>query len=549
MKPKTLLSLALITIIGLAVYGNSLNGKFIWDDCYLIEDNSYIRDWSNIAKIFTKDIAAGSGIEFTSYRPLQTLTYIIDYSLWRLDVRGYHFTNILLHILAALSIYWLINILYNDRFLSLFTSLLFVTHPIHVGAVAYISGRADPLAAVFILLCIIFYIKSLHAKNITLYILMLLCYIFALLARENSLILPALLLLYHYAFKVEVKTKRFLPILGITLVYILLRLTVLKTPLPHVLRPTTLLQRIPGVFVAITSYIRLLFLPFGLHMEYGNKLFDFSHPLVIPGIIIVVFLSTYAFRKRKVNKVAFFSILWFFIALLPVSNLYPIDAYMAEHWLYLPSIGFFLILAKALCYLYRTKKFRIFAGVFIICLLIFYSYLTIRQNNYWNKPMIFYERALRYAQDSWRMHNNLGNVYKESGHPEAAIAEYNKALEIKPDYAQAYYNLGNLYNDIKKYEEAIASYKKATEIKQNFGRAYNNLAVSYNAVGRYKEAIDSCKEAIEINPGDAYAHINLAIAYYNEREYGLAVRHCDIALKLGAAVDKNFLRELQKHRE
>ena len=95
-------------------YANSLSGKFIWDDRYLIKDNIYIKDWSHIAKVFTQDIGAGAGINSSSYRPLQMFTYMIDYSLWKLDVRGYHLVNILLHILAALGIYWLVNILFSN---------------------------------------------------------------------------------------------------------------------------------------------------------------------------------------------------------------------------------------------------------------------------------------------------------------------------------------------------------------------------------------------------------------------------------------------------
>ena len=545
-KKKTVfLSIGLIIVLGFAVYGNSLKGNFFWDDKYLVENNTYIRDYSNVAKIFTHDIASGAGIEFTSYRPLQMLTYMADYSLWKLNAKGYHLTNILLHISAALCVWWLISILYGDYLLSSFCGMLFITHPIHTGAISYISGRADALAAVFVLLCFIFYIKHINSGNAVVYILMLSSYALALLSRENSLILPAILLLYHYAFKKKFKINAFLPVLAVTITYILIRLLVLETPMPHVLRDTSLFQRLPGFFAAITNYVRLLFLPINLHMEYGDKFFKFENPQVISGIVIFFSLMIYALRKRNSNTLIFFSISWFFITLLPQSNLYPIDSYMAEHWLYLPSIGFFLIFANAFSHFYRTEKFKVFGITFFIALTCFYSYLTVKQNSYWNNPVSYYENSLKYAPDSWRMHNNLGNLYMENGNQKKAAAAYKKALSIRPDYAQAYYNLGNLYKNMGDTQEATASYKKAIKINPYFVRAYNNLAVLCNATGKSAEAITLCQKALEINPDDAYVHNNLAIAYYNENQYDLAVKHYDKAVKLGCKSDGKFLKCLE----
>ena len=159
---KISISIVLIVLIGLAVYSNSLKGQFLWDDEGLIQYNPHIKNWGYLSKIFISNLRAGAGDSTNFYRPVQVFTYLIDYSLWKLNVIGYHMTNVLLHILVALSIYWLIQILFGDRILSLLTALFFVVHPIHTEAITYISGRADPLAALFILLCFIFYKKNWH---------------------------------------------------------------------------------------------------------------------------------------------------------------------------------------------------------------------------------------------------------------------------------------------------------------------------------------------------------------------------------------------------
>ena len=579
---ETIFFLILIMILGFLVYGNSLNGKFVWDDSYLVQNNVYLENWSYLPYLFTKNIGEGGRGIYYFYRPLQMLTYMVDRFLWKLNPIGYHLTNTLLHILVALGVYWLVNILYEDKLLSLFTSLFFVVHPVHTEAVTYISGRGDSLAALFMLISVISYIKNLSLMDIKFYAIMILSYILALLSRENSLILPVLLVLYHYTFKKKLKMALFLPLLGLACIYIVLRAGIFKFLLPHTVCPTTILQRMPGFFVAITNYARILLLPFDLHMEYGDKLFNWNNYKALLGIVIFVSPIIYALRIRNRNNLIFFSIFWFFAILLPSSNLYPLNAYMAEHWLYLPSIGFFLILAKGSCELYRAKKFRSVAVIFVTALLIFYSFLTIRQNNYWKEPLTFYNRTLKYAPDSAVLHNNIGILYGDMGNFEKAISLFQKAIKIEPRYIYAYhnlgkayhlvgkdkeaidlyeqlikvspnlsdahYNLGNLYNETGRKEEAIEAYKKAINISPHFTNAHYNLGNVYKEIGKYQEAAESYKKAIEIEPNFAYAHFGLSIIYFYQKQYKLAVKHFDIAKDLGYT-DSNFSEILKPYRE
>ena len=169
-KRAKIVPIILIIILGSVIYSNSLNGAFIWDDDTLVKENLYIRNWSNIGKFFAGNISTDKSPGFKFYRPFQMITYAIDYSLWKLNVKGYHLTNILLHISVALLLYWLVNILYGDRLFSLLTSIFFVTHPIHTEAIAYISGRSDPLSAFFMLLCFIFYVKILRRERMGFFI-------------------------------------------------------------------------------------------------------------------------------------------------------------------------------------------------------------------------------------------------------------------------------------------------------------------------------------------------------------------------------------------
>ncbi|HIE43639.1 MAG TPA: tetratricopeptide repeat protein [Candidatus Omnitrophica bacterium] len=551
---STFLSIGLIVLLGFVVYSNSINGEFIWDDHILIKENNYIKDPSNLYRIFTEDIGSGSGRRYGYYRPLYILTFAMNYSLGGLNVQSYHLTNIVLHILVALCVYWLVTTIFGDRLLSLLTGILFVVHPVSTEVVTYISGRDNSLVALFMLLCFVSYILLLHVERRSLYTVMIVSCILALLSRENALILLPLLLAYHYTFSRKVKIKALAVIGGILSVYILgvmslLSSSILKSGLLDTSWFSTVFQRIPGFFVAITNYSKLMLLPFDLHVEYGDRLFNFSDLKAILGAIILCSSIFYALRKRSSNKLVSFSVFWFFIAILPSSNIYPINNYMAERYLYLPSIGFFLILAKLLSFIYREKKLRAFGMILIVFLSVFYSSLTIKQNGYWREPVSLYRRTLKYTPDSTRAYNNLGSAYAEMGRYEEAIAAYEKLLEISPNDPRAYYNLGNVYTELGKFEKAIISYKRAKELNSDFAGVYYGLGNVYKIMGKNREAIDSYRKSIEINPTYAEAHNNLAIVYYYEGEYDLAVKHCYRAIELGYKVHPGFLELLKPYRK
>jgi protein O-mannosyl-transferase len=549
----------LIIILGLVVYVNALSGSFVWDDQVIVRNNASLREWSAIPKIFTPDNSVGSSMRRVFWRPLQFFSYFLEHPLWGSNPAGYHFTNILLHILVALALYKFINIVFDNVSLAYLTSALFVTHPLHTEAVAYISGRGDLLAVLFMLVSFILYI----GKRKSLHIPMMISYCLALLSKESALILPFMLLIYHYTLE-EKPGKKFLYIAVPAAAYLLLRATILRAALPQDPWIATAPERIPGFFVAITNYIRLILLPFGLHMEYGDRLFSISDPRAIAGIAISAASLIYAFKARRRNRLVFFSISWFFAALLPSSNIYPLPFYMAEHYLYLSSVGFFILLAKGLLAVKRPRG----AGTFLmISLLALYSIMTIAQNQYWKNDVTLFNRALKYEKSNARLYYNLGVTYYGLGQKDRAIEMFDKAIVCDGTFAYAYNKLGMAYRERNDNEKARILFLKAIALDPAFIQAYQNLCSLYVATGRVQEAIDlyktslaikitleqiynavglMChengkedeaialfKKAIEANPGYAPGYNNLAVAYYYKGQYEPALGYCDKAKSLG----------------
>ncbi|MFH1199047.1 MAG: tetratricopeptide repeat protein [Candidatus Omnitrophota bacterium] len=511
-KIIVLAPILLIIIAGFGVYANSLKGEFIWDDYFCVKYNAHIKDWPHLTDIFTETISGGfteAAAAASFYRPLQMVTYAIDYLFWGLNEFGYHLTNIILHILAGLCFYWLVVKIFKNYYLALLASLFYIVHPVHVEAVASIAGRADSLSAIFILLGAILYIKAGDHFNIFYYVSTLFCFISAIFSKESAIIFPLVLLLYHYVFKKKVSKKLFLPIIGIALSYILFRLFLLSFYLPQIRGIGVIFQRIPVFFAAITNYARILFIPLDLRVNYGSPPFRFIDMQVLIGMFISVSVLFLAFKNKNHDRILLFSVCWFFIFLLPVSNILPInDSFMKEHWLYLPSFGFFLILARGMLLLHQTKKAKILAVFLSAGVFIFYSICTIKQNGYWREPITFMERSIRYLPNYAVFYNELGYEYKNKGRFEQAVRNYKKALEADPNLIGVYYNLGDLYKERSQYKGAIAAYQQALERNPDDISIYYVIVNLYSKVGEAQKAADYRKLAQQ-------QQVKLVQKYYN----------------------------------
>ncbi len=523
-----------VSAMGFLMYSSSLNGEFIWDDHVLIETNDYVKDWSKTLRIFSENAASGAHLRSDYYRPLAIFTHLIDYSIWRLNPLGYHITNVLLHILVSLLVYWLVFSIYNNRFLPLISCILFLVHPIHSGTVSYISNRADLLSAFFLLLTLICYIKYLQGKTKMLFFAVLLSYALAILSKENALVLPLLLLLYHYVFHKKIKLKAILPVFLIVLVYLLFRVSLFKLAFTGI---DAALKRVPGFFVAITNYLKILLFPFNLRMDYGNKIFIFFEPKAIFGFLITIALLIFAAIKRNSSKLISFSIFWFFISLLPVTSVYPVTRYyMAEQWLYLPSLGFFVIIGYLINSLYvRSLKAKYFSIMIVVVYVIACFFITFKQNNYWRQEIPFYKRTLVYNPSSVNAMNNLGNAYLRIADKENSMKQFRKAIAISPEKAEAYCNLGIIYLRDSDYRRAEGFFLKAIELDQGMAAAYYNLGLAYEKMSDKNKAVEYWEKAVKLNPGYALAYValcgacNLSGKNINDR----MVFYCKMALRLG----------------
>lgn len=543
-----------IILLSTICYYTTVWTPFIWDDQHLILNNPQIQNINNLPSIFVSTISTESS-SHAFYRPIQMLTYMMDYIFWGSNSVGFHITNIVLHSLVAICLLELVWILSLNRWAAFCAPLLFVTHPIHTEAVTYISGRADPLAATFMLMSIGTYIYA-YKKNSTVrstlnLTISIIFFVLALMSKEHALIVPFILIIYHVAYKSKIRWRSLFPFFVLMIAYIVIRIMGIFIPALELNNPTdaSLMSRIPGAFVAVFSYIRLLIIPVNLHMEYGQKVFAIGDSQFIAGLSICALMIILFFKQRRDYPLMSFAIGWFLVGLIPVLNLLPVSAYMAEHWLYFPSMGYFILIGMFFGYLYSKAKKKWIVEIFFIALLATQITLTIRQNQVWKDPIKFYNRIILHNPSYARAHFNLANALaREGNNAEEAIEHYQIAIQMDAKNADAYNNLGTLYQHEGDLAKAYSSYMRALQADPQHLDANNNIGGILLDQRQYEEALIYFNRVIKSDPNFAKAHNNLGILYAQQRKFELAVTHFKQALIINPDFDeaRNNLQDVMK---
>ncbi len=419
------------------IYWNSLGNEFVWDDISLIVNNPTIKSLGLAASSFLRPLGEGT----FSYRPVQIFCYALEHRLFGLNPIGFHMGSIFLHGTASFLVFVFFRSFTKNHTWALATSLLFAVHPLHTGAVTYLSGQDNMIALVFILLCLVTH----HAAGSSLGVLRALsftAFAFALLSKEVAMFtLPAIVLYDRVIGKKEwrqlFRQVHYYVYAALLLGYLFLRLTatssVTDEPLDRFVSQKNVLLVTPAV---ILTYLRLFFWPHPLYLAHYFPLprgfFDSPVFLSFVGLVLVCALG---WRLARKSHWVTFGLGWFVLWFLPFSNLFKLlNALLAEHWMYVPSIGFIFAAVCTTDLYLKSKKVK--QALFLFFVLIFGG-LTFRQNFFWKNEEILFSYTVKRAPHSARVWNNLGIVHEKKGQLEKARACYEKAATLMPGFLEA----------------------------------------------------------------------------------------------------------------
>lgn len=530
----------LLLAVTFVCYANSLSGELLSDDLILIVKNQNAHELSKLYKLFTQNYfhtIVADGI----YRPLSSLSFAFNYLLHGEHTFGYHLFNTLLHFVNAALLYRLTLQVTKREFLALANALIFVVHPVRVEAISFISGRPEALAALFILIAVGVYLKDSSKLSSIAAIAGLLA--LALFSKESAICLPGILLLLDSYLDREGLLswqwcKRRIPLLAacilVIAVYFAVRYAVLGAigvPIENtVFKTTPLAGRVLTMGGAFIDYFRLMLWPLHLKFDYDSAIpieQSFRLQAMLQVAAVVTVLATGLILHKRVQVVSF-SILLFFGTIFTVSNIaIPTGILMAERVLYIPGIGFGLIVSYFLDLLYQRDR-RV-AIVLLIIITGAFSTRTILRNCDWQTRASYIAAYVRDVPGSYK--SALLDAYRhaERGDMQGAEEAFIRATRLSPQEAAPYAELGSFYLEQNRDKEAAAVFEKALSLSpRNVSALLGRSRLSLKA-GQYDRALQTTLEALKYSQDEAVLYNAGYLCYqlgrYEEAEQYLRRAH------------------------
>ena len=568
-----------VSLITFLVYLAALRNDFVsWDDGAYVYENPHI---SSVNAAFFK----WAFFDFYSYNwhPLTWLSHALDYAVWGLNPLGHHLTSIILHAVNTFVVVFLVMRLsktvkltpglplWQDERTTLITAgvtgLLFGLHPVHVESVAWVSERKDLLCAFFYLLGIMAYtnfVRSVTAEAAQIklsrfinkhYLLTLAFFVLALLSKPMAVSLPVILLLldwFPYNRICSFKTGWFaliekLPFLAFSLISSIV--TVLAQKSEGAISSIEILPLSTRVLVgvkALTAYLWKIVLPLNLVPFYPypkevslvswEYLFAVGLAIGLTGVCIVMI------RKQK-----FWLEVWGYygVTLLPVLGIVQVGGQsMADRYMYLPSLGPFLIIGSSAAWIWgragSLKKWgqsiKVLSVAAAVTLLVLLSYKTVMQIGVWKNSIVFWDYVIEKEPDNFAdAYVNRGRTFEKMGRSDRALSDYDRAIALAPFDFEVYDVRGQALHKMGRLEGALADYDRAIALNPADFKAYNNRGLVFDRMGQLNRSLEDYGRAIALNQNDAHVFINRAFAYFKVGQAGLAIADMKKACDLGDA--------------
>lgn len=542
---ERLLLLGILAITALA-YLNALDGQFVYDDRLQILKNPTLTSLANIPKMFTQGVwqFLNSGDKTAVgpyYRPMFNIALIVNHQLFGLEVFGWHLFSIIVHLGVVYLVYRLARQWNLSTEVAMAAALLFGVHPVHSESVAWVAALPDPLAAVFILCSLLLYERYYHGqgrKPIVLGASIALA-LAAMLSKEVASVLPFFLVARETFERLDGETvrrtivraaRRTAPFFAMIVVYLGMRYYVLgflrqDEPNSLGIPATQVLITIPSILL---SYVRMLFAPFPLAVMYGNKyvlsVSDVRFFAAALGAAAIVAGAIWLVRSSPAGRRA---LAFLIIFLVPVFNLKAFraeESLLHDRYLYLPSIGFCILIAMAFEWIsarFPARRRRAFITATAIAAVVLLG-LTFYQNYSWQNEIAMTDNAMKVTPRWPFLHNYIGAYYFDQHKYAEAQRAYLDAIDINPKYYDAYSNLGDTYRELGQLSDAEPAYLKAIEYGAPYADTYYNLGVTYINQNRLSEAEQPLLQALEMSPANTKARYNLGWTYDREGKDALA---------------------------
>ena len=572
---RVLPSLLLVAFV-VAAYSNSFDGAFLFDDIYHIVENERIRQlwppWNLLA------------VE----RPVVELSLAVNYALGGLKPWGYHAFNLVVHILAALTLYGVLSrtiVVYQSRgrkptdislvtglapgaLFSFVIALLWAVHPLQTQSVTYVIQRGESLMGLFYLLTLYCAIRGLHtSRRLGWYGAAIVACALGMASKAVMVTAPVMVFIYDLVFlRNGTSKRRWVLYAGLTATWgVLWTCGVTEEVLDpevqrshvgfgyHGITPLEYAATQPG---AILKYLRLSFWPVGLCLDYDWPVARTAMVIIPSALVLLLMLGATAWGLVRRSWLGFAGA-WFFVILAPTSSFIPIKDLAFEHRMYLPLAAVIVVVVlgvKTLVHRTLTPtlslegrgsfwkpriqyiEWPLNASVLVVAALLL-GYFTYQRNKDYHSDLVMWTDVAAKRPDNARARVAVGNALLARNRVDEAIAAYREAVAIRPDFADGQCALGMGLARKGALDEAVTAYRESLRLDPNLAKAHYNLGNALSRQGRIDESIRSFRESLRIRPRFADAHCNLgnALAAQGQLDEAIAEYREAIRIKPGLA--------------
>lgn len=497
-----ILGIVLLLAAVFIAYSNVYNFEFLYDDEFFIVKNNHINSFDSLSDIFTSNSTAGSGFKDSFYRPVQFFLYLVVKTTLGGDPWGFHLLNLLIHFLNAAMLFLLAQKAGFSRRFAVVVALFWCLHPIHVECVAYMSATADSLHTLFLMVGLNVMLPVANARR---YAVGWILFLLAILSKETAVLgAPLLTICVFYFSKDRWNWRTYLktlPFWILSLGYAGLRKTILNFDgdfsfyKQSNIYSESILNRIYTFFATLPKYLELLVYPHDLHIDRHFSVYvePFFLPVILGFtmcVVAAIIVGRCVISKGRVWLFPTFLILWFASThLLHSGVLLPLNSLFLEHWMYMPSMAFFMAVVAPLEKLFKRKSWRTFVISIVVVICCTLGTFTYVQNRIWSNSITLFTHILKFNPRVARVRHDLAMAYSDLGENAKALQLYEEALAEQP-YPQTYHNMGILFINQNQIDKAEEHFLKAIQMDPQFHPSYPYLVNIYSMQGKKEKAAE-----------------------------------------------------------
>ena len=537
---------AVIVVLVWIIFGQTLAHDFVnYDDKTYVYGNSLVSAGLNLRGVSQAFVDTQTG----NWHPLTIISHMIDCQIFDLKAGGHHFTNVLLHTIAALLLFLFLRDITGRFWASAFVPALFAIHPLRVESVAWIAERKDVLSAVFFFLTLGAYAHYARSHSLGRYLTMSILFVCGLMSKPMLVTTPVVLLLLDYwPFKRIVDSRSFwrmtfekLPLFALSIASSIITFLLQERSTGSIAQ-LPFIWRLQNALVSYVTYIWQMFWPADLAVFYPHPEDHLALWQVIISAAFLLGMTLLIFIFRRSRPYLLVGWFWYLIMLLPVIGLVEVGLQgHADRYTYLPQIGLYLaiiwLVADVSSTLRHRKEILVAAASIIIVSLAGCAW---KQTTYWRNSETLWTHTLAVTKHNDVAHTNFGMLLTERGQLDDALSHFQAALDVRSSSAHSHYDLslalihGDIANALAgkgRLDEAMLHLREAVKFQPDYADAHYNLGTALFQKSELNEAIAEYRTTLSIHPYDAGAHTSLGNALVQKGFLGEAVDHYEKALQ------------------